>query len=669
YRVKLNLYYHWEQHSPFRLAFLVVEAPWWTGKDVTEPSVSLQYVRLVFEVETDHQIVQNWLKVPSLRKKQVLCEENIDFMRHANNDCKSSCSHTVASKHLPTRLLDVMPNEKGVVRLLETSEVSSRTELNDKTHDYVALSYCWGSEDDTASQISTTRNILFSRKRDIKEEHLPQTLRDAVHVCRELSIRHLWVDSLCIIQDDIEDWEKESASMGLIYNNALLTIIAASSNSCHDGFLQRERKDIKISFSSRRNLNLSGHFSLVFSGKTYAPHTLDIWWPTRDINDAKWVKRGWTLQEEMMSNRRLIFGQFMVHFQCEAGTKSENGYSSDKTIGSGLSMQSLVRGSTDSTEPSMFRVWHWMLVNYTERSFTIPQDVLPGISGIAGLFASYHGLPQESYLAGIWREDFEYSLIWWKDSEFGTEDFANVQELALTLCNPSPYLAPSWSPLGQRPVTSLTLMGIFSNDFTSDCLIVDASTTATGANPFGQVKYGSFTAEAKFGTVPSEVVPGHCSGFDMTNWQLRENGRVLAYCFIGMLKRTTQKADGLFMMMIGSSNAQKDWMHKVRNVLDYAEDDCSICNFDTEEEFGTEALKNDAMVSADGDTTTKEGSEHDKTENMSPGKQERDYWGILLHRSQTPGQYIRVGAWLSSAYDRRNSTFFEELETRKIVVI
>lgn len=55
YRVKLNLYYHWEQHNPSRLAFLVVEAPWWTGKDVTEPSVSLQYVRLVFEVETDHR--------------------------------------------------------------------------------------------------------------------------------------------------------------------------------------------------------------------------------------------------------------------------------------------------------------------------------------------------------------------------------------------------------------------------------------------------------------------------------------------------------------------------------------------------------------------------------------------------------------------------------------
>src|SRR5207248_2982479 len=63
---------------------------------------------------------------------------------------------------------------------------------------------------------------------------LPPTFRDAIAVTRTLRVRYLWIDSLCIIQDDRDDWAKESPKMGLIYTNAILTIAASAArdSSC-----------------------------------------------------------------------------------------------------------------------------------------------------------------------------------------------------------------------------------------------------------------------------------------------------------------------------------------------------------------------------------------------------------------------------------------------------
>lgn len=65
-------------------------------------------------------------------------------------------------------------------------------------------------------------------------------LQDAIKTCRSLSISYLWIDALCITQDDPLDWERESASVGLIYLNAYLTICALSSDSCTGSFLDRK---------------------------------------------------------------------------------------------------------------------------------------------------------------------------------------------------------------------------------------------------------------------------------------------------------------------------------------------------------------------------------------------------------------------------------------------
>ena len=116
---------------------------------------------------------------------------------------------------LPTRVLDVCPNSP-YIRLVETSGQLGK---------YITLSYCWG----TSNVITTKLSTINARKESIPLDDLPQTFLDAVWIARHLDIQYLWIDALCIIQDDLLDWEHESSKMASIYGMSYLTIAATGS--------------------------------------------------------------------------------------------------------------------------------------------------------------------------------------------------------------------------------------------------------------------------------------------------------------------------------------------------------------------------------------------------------------------------------------------------------
>jgi hypothetical protein len=124
-----------------------------------------------------------------------------------------------------------------LININDTCDGSSTLKLYEaqKPVPYACLSYCWGTDLDGVLR-TTTRNTL-SHYKAIEFEELPKTIRDAVTVCKGLSINNLWVDSICIIQDDVEDWLRESPQMLDIYQNSLVTIYATDSDSCKSGFL------------------------------------------------------------------------------------------------------------------------------------------------------------------------------------------------------------------------------------------------------------------------------------------------------------------------------------------------------------------------------------------------------------------------------------------------
>ncbi|KAN0091808.1 Heterokaryon incompatibility protein (HET) domain containing protein [Hyaloscypha variabilis] len=147
-------------------------------------------------------------------------DEAFEVARAWKADCLSD-SHKLyespQSPPLPTRVVDVGLQD-DVVKLIEPEGATGR---------YFCLSHCWGLE----QIITTTRANLQVHKREIPLNLLPQTFRDAVLLTRRLGIAYIWIDSLCIVQDDNNNWKVESGKMERIYRNAHLTIAATRSSS------------------------------------------------------------------------------------------------------------------------------------------------------------------------------------------------------------------------------------------------------------------------------------------------------------------------------------------------------------------------------------------------------------------------------------------------------
>jgi hypothetical protein len=81
------------------------------------------------------------------------------------------------------------------------------------------------------------KETLGAFRAGIPASELPKSLGNAIIATRKLGLRYLWIDSLCIVQDDKKDKAEEISEMPQIYQNAYVTISAASAANCHDGFL------------------------------------------------------------------------------------------------------------------------------------------------------------------------------------------------------------------------------------------------------------------------------------------------------------------------------------------------------------------------------------------------------------------------------------------------
>jgi hypothetical protein len=128
---------------------------------------------------------------------------------------------------LPTRVIDVGESRP---RLVDGAAKAER---------YTALSHCWGQGHHPLSR--TTLSTMNDFRDGIDLSDLPATYRDAIEVTRRLDIQYIWIDSLCIIQDSVEDWEKEANNMGNYYQNCFLNISALDSPQSDTGFLMQRQ--------------------------------------------------------------------------------------------------------------------------------------------------------------------------------------------------------------------------------------------------------------------------------------------------------------------------------------------------------------------------------------------------------------------------------------------
>jgi hypothetical protein len=197
---------------------------------------------------------------------------------------------------MPTRLIEV----GETVRLIDSTSIEPSR--------YVALSHCWGPLKDGEKFCTSKRNV-DQLKRRINVEKLPRTFRDTVTIARGLGISYIWIDSLCIIQDDKNDWERESGRMERVFSDAYCTIGASSASSSLDGLITtRDRREcLKL---PTRSL-----------GTLYVCPSIDDFREHVELGELN--RRGWVLQERALSRRSIYFTTTQVYWECGNGVQCE----------------------------------------------------------------------------------------------------------------------------------------------------------------------------------------------------------------------------------------------------------------------------------------------------------------------------------------------------------
>lgn len=183
------------------------------------------------------------------------------------------------------------------------------TDTRKITDRYVVLSHRWGEEGRKPHSFKTLTSNLQSFEGRIDFSELPQTFQDAVIVTRELGVRLLWIDSLCIIQDSERDWVAESAKMDKVFNSAYCTIAASRAGSTTEGFLgmREERTTVEITKPG--------------SVSFYVSEMIDNF--RGDIEEGKLNQRGWVLQERALSRRTIYFSERQIYWECRVGVRCE----------------------------------------------------------------------------------------------------------------------------------------------------------------------------------------------------------------------------------------------------------------------------------------------------------------------------------------------------------
>ncbi|KAK4448477.1 heterokaryon incompatibility protein-domain-containing protein, partial [Podospora aff. communis PSN243] len=270
---------------------------------------------------------------------------------------------------------------------------------------YMTLSHCWGPRSHVTTQL-TTQCLVEYETEGISLQQLPNTFRHAVLFTRELGVRYLWIDPLCIIQDDTQDWERESVTMRSVYENSHLTIAAAASPSAQGGlfpFLPPKHPPHNISGTTPdgKPFELSASLRMDHSG-----------------SKLPLLKRGWAFQERNLSPRTLFFAEREVLWECKTELDCQcefGGFYEEENMKSWhhlLAPETAAMSRADKLD--QFQLWHKLVKYYSSLELSVKSDRLPAISGIAEVIRRLRGLQLTDYYYGLWSDSFPFDLSWYQ---------------------------------------------------------------------------------------------------------------------------------------------------------------------------------------------------------------------------------------------------------------
>ncbi|KAF1850450.1 uncharacterized protein K460DRAFT_390954 [Cucurbitaria berberidis CBS 394.84] len=293
-----------------------------------------------------------------------------ELLRQWVHDCNSN--HICEPKSLismPTRLIDL--KTRG-----DPNDLNLDCSAHRQDKRYVALSHRWGDPDKHKS-ICLLKDNLEQWQRHINLSKLPQTFQDAVNITRQLGLRYLWIDSLCILQDSENDWKTECQRMEDVFSFANVTLSATCSSGVKDGFI---RPDSIQNFRRRTAYPLDFITRDRERTRFYLCDAIDDF--KRDVEDSELSTRGWVFQERALSRRIIHFTKTQLYWECGEGIRSEtlnrlcnskSAFMSDPEFPT--SMASQYKGMRIKFFEEIYR-------RYSEKSFTYEADKSLAMAGI-----------------------------------------------------------------------------------------------------------------------------------------------------------------------------------------------------------------------------------------------------------------------------------------------
>jgi hypothetical protein len=574
----------------------------------------------------------------------------------------------------PTRLLDIGIDPTADPRLVISADLLSTK--SSTSIRYAAVSYCWGNAADALAQTKTTPANLHEILHAIPAYEMSTIMQDSIAVCKALSIRYLWIDALCIIQDpdDPSDWERESERVGQVYQHAYFTICAMSPPSCHQSFLARSQLTIQFDFQSSLYLPARGQYTLHFAGLSSGVPAFDP--VLLDFYNSPWSNRGWVYQEEELSPRKLLFGQHMVHFECSRKRSSQNGET--------FSQDDRVDWSrwTNLTPEQVYRGFREAIRQYSSRSLSYESDRLPALAGVAKRVFEYTG---SKYLAGLWMEDLHIALLWVAKGPGIRQSLAKRLEL-LGVSRGSG--APSWSWVSHPGYIEHSLFACLRGFGTDSHLrpeytSIDGWTALKGAglNQFGEVRSGTIRIRCKMLPVPADFVLKRNSNQLLSICQESDHTAVVAYCRLDWMESSADFPGRLKMLLLSSGcNMWEDDVDDEQDKGNGGQDE------DIEDAQGNKSEDEDAAENDDedeGDVCQRRGLEcgiHSPSPDTASEdgetcvfcndeKHSRHVLGLIVHPAGTTGEYYRVGVFESRANHAGGEQLFNGLEDVCIEIV
>lgn len=345
-------------------------------------------------------------------------------------------------------------------RLLEISQTHVYLREDCGSAQYACLSHCWGNNKDLIRLLEKNKQEFMQ---GIPISSLPPTFRDTAIICRGIGIDYLWIDSLCIIQDSKEDWASQSAIMGDIYSNGLVTLAAVWAKDANAGLLPRDY------IEHSRGIALEGYKN-VYLRRCYSRHAFldeDDYRRSRGLSPL-WT-RAWVFQERQLSPRVIEFYQTEISWTCNSLT-AESGRCLEER-------ETSPKAFLPRDRPLTSEDWRHIVYSYSQLSLTYESDRTPALAAMAQQFGQMTG--RQRYTMGIWEEDPIHGLMW--SASLPVPSLPDARAIN----------TPSWSW-----ASSLVPVNLFSlTEYTAVGQILDVEVDYVGSRYLGRSTKSCITME------------------------------------------------------------------------------------------------------------------------------------------------------------------------------